>query len=519
MGIVRVDAERIKTLGRALLDRRCRVCAGTLLFALGCALPSPADRELPREGELSRWATEAIERTWAVYLYADRLDHRMLRGALDALEQRFDSVRFDEGSPADTAGTLWVGAEGARVPFPERPVDPSQFMKILSRALRFVSSRLGEELQIELANADLEEIALSGALAALDQYSTIVANRAAEDFGIRFGEDRRVGIGLRIGREDGKLIAVEVFPEGPAARGDLLSGDEILKVDGNDVTLLTTEEAVDLIRGEAGTAVQLDVRRNTTRTEIAPALRLSITRGAVKIPTVEARALEGGVAYARIRQVAGNTAEEFYTKLRALGEIHGLVIDLRGNTGGSLREAARLADLFLSSGTIFRVLDRNGDVAERGIGTAPATPPVAFPSPIAVLVDRATAAAAEIVAGALAPLENVTLLGQQTLGAGLIQSVVKLPGENLLKLTVGELRLSEDRVIHGAGLLPDLVLYPVARRNLASLAERPEGAVPYLVAAGNEYSLDDRVVELARRVVSEGREKAADEFGARTQLS
>jgi carboxyl-terminal processing protease len=505
-----IEGRREIESGSALL-RALRPVAAALLLT-GCAalpVPSPVP-DLPQSGELSDVARQAIARTKTVYLYPDRLDRRMLIGALDALELRFDPVRFDEGAADAPFGVLWVGDERVRVPY-DTELDPDRFVSTLGHALYFVSARLGNELreyEEEGGETNLEVIALSGALEALDRYSTVVSGRGSEDFQIRFS-GKLSGIGSRIGREDGKLIAVEVFPDSPASRAGLLNGDEIRLIDGNPTAPLTTEEAVDLIRGEAGTIVRLDVRRTPADAKDAINKQLAITRGEVNIPSVEARNLEGGIGYARIRQVSGTTSQEFYAKVRGLGPVRGLVLDLRGNTGGSMREAARLADLFLAEGTIFRVMDRSGELDARGASTAPATSRVAFAFPVSVLIDSSTASAAEIFSGAIAPLDRVRLIGQRSFGKGLIQSVVPLPDNNLLKLTVGEYLLSGDRVIQEKGLDPDIALYPVSRQDLGSLAQRPENALPYLLPATGE---DEGPIEMGRLLLIEGEERAIGTF-------
>ncbi len=458
------------------------------MLALGCATP-----QLPTDESTSPLTVETLRRTEEMYLYPDRIDRRMLVGALDALETRFDSVRFDGDENSDY-GTLWVGSARARVPL-EEPFDRDRFFTTVGRALTFVREHLDEELRDD---EDLEVYAISGALRALDPYSTVFSGRSTEDFRIRFS-GKLHGIGSRIGRRDGHLTAVTVFPESPAAKGGLKDGDWIISIDGAATRPLEVSEAVDRIRGKAGTHVVLGVRRGDEE------LRIEITRGEVTVPSVEARELEPGIGYARIFQVSSTTAREFRQKVDELGDLRGLVIDLRGNTGGSMRAAGDLADLFLSKQLIVRHVGKNGKSGEGRHSRRIAGPRVRFNFPVVVLVDSATASAAEILSGALAPLSHVTIVGQTTFGKGLIQQVIQLPEDNLLKLTVDEYLLSNNRVIHDLGVEPDIELFPVPTTRLGALAHVPEGALAYLRKPGEDDSFPLR---LAQAMLVEGGEAA-----------
>ncbi|MFI5317783.1 MAG: S41 family peptidase, partial [Myxococcota bacterium] len=313
--------------------------------ALGCAsIPVLPSAEAPL-----KITSDALQKTGRLYLWPDRLDQRMLVGALDALEQRFDRVRFDANGDE---GVLEVNGASVRVPLDPK-FDASDYRDILARCLRFTADHLDEPIE---PDDDLEHIALRGALAALDRFSTIFSGRGSEDFKIRF-EGRLSGIGARLSRRDGDLIAVRVFPGSPAAKGGLKDGDSILTVDGDPTRPLSVEEAVDRIRGRADTIVALGVERGS---ESKQRLDVKITRGEVMIPSVEARKLEGGgrIGYAQVYQVSRETATEFRERVGELGALDGLVIDMRGNTGGSMIAAAQLADLFLDSQLIVRTVMR-----------------------------------------------------------------------------------------------------------------------------------------------------------------
>jgi carboxyl-terminal processing protease len=442
------------------------------LLAAACATV-PA---LPEAAAPLKLTGDTLEQTNRVYLWPDRLDQRMLVGALDALEQRFDLVRFDQHGDS---GVLEVNGATARVPLDPK-FTPEEYSDVLARCLQFTAEHLDEPVD---ADDDLEHIALRGALGALDRFSTIFSGRGSEDFKIRF-EGRLSGIGARLGRRDGNLIAVRVFPGSPAARSGLKDGDAILSIDGDPTRPLSVEEAVDRIRGRADTIVALGVERGD---EAKQKLDVTITRGEVMIPSVESRKIDGAgrIGYAQVYQVSRDTATEFRERVAELGPLDGLVIDMRSNTGGSMVAAAQLADLFLDSQLIVRTVTRS-DMPSDPRSSLFAHPQVLYRFPVVILVDPMTASAAEIISGALQARGNVTLVGQKTFGKGLVQQVLPLQDENLLKLTVAEYLLSGDRAINEKGIPPDVELFPVSKASMGALAEVPDGAIPYLRATSDE---------------------------------
>jgi carboxyl-terminal processing protease len=474
---------------------------GWLALVLALLLGACAPKALPPAAGPSPIALETLRRTQAMFLYPDRLNQDFLVGALDALELRFDSVRFEE-LEGEAQGLLSVGNEAAVVPL-EEAFNGRRYLEILSQALHFVDAYLQDEREEE---DDLELIALNGGLGALDPYSTIFSGRTTEDFRIRFS-GKLSGIGSRIGRRDGHLTAVEVFPDSPAERGGLKDGDWIVAIDGDPTQPLSVTEAVDRIRGEAGTPIVLSLRRGEEEEKV----EVQITRGEVSVPNVSTKSFDDGTGYARIFSVSRTTATEFQEKVTTLGDIDGLVLDLRGNTGGSMLAAQQLADLFLSRQLIVRVVGREG----RAMGPRSreiASPRVAFDMPVVILVDGSTASAAEILSGAMAPLEKVTIVGEKTFGKGVIQQVLPLPNENLLKLTVAEYRLSNDRVVHEKGIEPDIVLAPVPGSRLGRLGSAEAGAIAYVRTPGED---DDFPEEVARILLTRPRENALAEIRKR----
>jgi carboxyl-terminal processing protease len=421
----------------------------------------------------------------------------MMVGALEALERRFDSVRFTAHENGEPWGTLAIGKAAVQVPLEEKPTAGS-FQQVLLAALQFAEQNLGDEANRD-EESNLELLALQGALGALDDYSTVFSSRGSEDFEIRFKGKLR-GIGARLTTEKGYLTAVEVFENSPANRAGLRDGDYITKIDSEPTRPLTVREAVDLIRGEAGTPVELTVLRKNESSEEREEKVISITRGEVRVPSVKTKMLENRLGYAKIRNFSRTTFDDFEGKVRELGELDGFVLDLRGNTGGSMGAASALADLFLDDGYIFTVRDRRGPSRVPG-SSSRARQGTLVSTPIVVLVDRSTASAAEILSGSMAPLEHVRIIGQVTFGKGLIQRVVPLPEDMLLKLTVGEYFLSGDRKVDQTGIEPNILLAPISPLDLGLAAAISSEVQPYLRKSETE---SDFPLDLAVALLKDG---------------
>jgi hypothetical protein len=160
---------------------------------------------------------------------------------------------------------------------------------------------------------------------------------------------------------------------------------------------------------------------------------------------------------------------------------------------------------------IVRTVTRDG-ISPDGRSRIAADAAVRFHMPLAILVDGQTASAAEIISGALQPLGNVTLVGQRTFGKGLVQQVMPMPDENLLKLTVAEYLLSDDRAINEKGIEPGVRLFPVPESRLGALANVPAGAIPYVRGTGED---DAFPVEVGATLLREPKEQALVEVRKR----
>lgn len=261
------------------------------------------------------------------------------------------------------------------------------------------------------------------------------------------GRLRYGGIGVRIARNPLRIEAV--FPGSPAEAAGLRRGDQILAVDGRDVAAMAPGEIPAAVRGEAGTPVRLTVARGAAVWDV------DIVRADLRPPSFDSRPIEE-FGYLRIYAFAGSALdEEVAGELRSFRarDLKGLVLDLRGNSGGRLDVGTRVAGLLLPTGTpLYRETTRNGEprvneaVGER-IWTAP----------VVVLVDGGTASMAEILAAALQE-QGAVVIGSRTAGVVAAAIVVPLSDGSAVQVTVSRIASGRGRVLNGSGLEPDLLV-------------------------------------------------------------
>lgn len=254
------------------------------------------------------------------------------------------------------------------------------------------------------------------------------------------------GIGIWLKRKAGSLHVVSVLPDTPAEAAGLRPKDVLVTVDGRDLDDLTTDEAVDAIKGKAGTVVHLTVDRGGEE------LQFDITRERLELPNLEARTRKG-FGYIQLFGFARGAGDQVRTEMRRFvrDDVRGVVLDLRDNGGGLLTEAIDVAGVFIEEGKIATFRQRSGpDQVYRAEGDAYEG------VPLVVLVNEGTASASEIVAGALQDLERARLVGARTYGKGSVQQVMTLADSSAIKLTIGSYHTPDGHDLDGKGLAPDV---------------------------------------------------------------
>lgn len=253
--------------------------------------------------------------------------------------------------------------------------------------------------------------------------------------------------------KDNLLTVASVIDDSPAARAGLKPGDHIIKIDGQQVRNLTTQEATRRFQGAPKTAIKLQVLRNGA---VKP-LDMTVTMEPLGVSTVTSRYLEHDVAYVRIRYFNNETPAELATALKNISQhqppVKGIVLDLRNNARGTMEEAVRSASLLLGGQQILTAKGRTTKSEEAFKGKDRDLVFKKLP-PIVVLVDQGTARAAEIMAGALRDQARVTLLGVKTLGLCGLTKAFPLEDGSALVMTVSQCYTPKGDKIQGKGLEP-----------------------------------------------------------------
>ncbi len=266
------------------------------------------------------------------------------------------------------------------------------------------------------------------------------------------GELTGVGIQITQEEETNEIVVVSPIEQTPAFEAGLLSGDVITSIDGQSTEGMELSDAVNLIRGPVNSQVQITVLR-----EEKP-LEFELTRARIEIHPVRysvESGPEGSVGYIRLTQFSANAAAEMREAIQALEErdVTGYVLDLRSNPGGLLFSSIDIAEMWIEEGTIVSTVDRNSVSDEEVAHNQALTD-----RPLVVLVDGGSASASEILSGALQDNNRATLVGTQTFGKGLVQSVRGLADGSGVAVTIAKYLTPDGRDINKLGIEPDFVV-------------------------------------------------------------
>ncbi len=257
------------------------------------------------------------------------------------------------------------------------------------------------------------------------------------------------GIGALLGKnENGNVIVISPIDGFPAKKAGLQPRDVIVEIDGKDATSLTTDQAVDKIRGPKGTTVKLRIIRNQKED-----LKFDIVREEINIPSVETKTLDGNVGYIKISRFGEDTTElarSAAQKFKADG-VKKVVLDLRGNPGGFLESAVDVSSLWLDNKTVLQ--EKRDGVVIKTYKSRGDSPLLGIPT--VVLIDGGSASASEITAGALHDNKVATLLGVKSFGKGSVQQPETLANGAILKVTVARWYTPNGKNIDKEGIQPD----------------------------------------------------------------
>ena len=330
-----------------------------------------------------------------------------------------------------------------------RSYSPYRKLNVFARALTYVENNYVQHTD----GRQLVYGAIRGMVKTLDAHSVFLTpeqyRQIKADTRGQFG-----GVGIEVEVRQRRLTVVAPIEGTPAHRGGVRSGDQIIAIDGKSTLDMSIGDAVRLMRGPRGTRVKLTI----VRVGAAGELKIELVRDVIKVISVTSKRFDGDVAYIRIKNFQDRTAEQLrqtLERLRRQSPLRGLVLDLRGNPGGLLEQATRVADAFVGQGLIVKTTGKGGQTLDsrqaRKNGTFENTPMV-------VLVNGGSASASEIVAGALQDHKRAVIVGTRTFGKGSVQTILDLRDGSGLKLTVARYYTPSGRSIQEKGIEPDIVV-------------------------------------------------------------
>lgn len=310
------------------------------------------------------------------------------------------------------------------------------------QALQLVKSKYVEEVPVDTLVAG----AIKGMVGSLnDPHSIYMDPKMYKEFMIET-EGSFGGVGIVVGMKDKVLLVVSPIEGTPGDKAGIKSGDQIIKIDGEDTKDMLLDAAVNKIRGPEGSQVVLTIRRGNEEVR-----DYTLTRSNIQIKTVGGKLLPDNIGYIRISMFNENTGSDFLQKYQELEQqgMKAVILDLRDNPGGLLQECVKVAAKFVPKGPVVSVVDRSG---QRETHTSDLA---AVKYPVVVLVNGGSASASEIVAGAIQDTQAGTLVGTKTYGKGSVQTLMRLNG-GAVKLTIAKYLTPNDRSINGIGIEPDI---------------------------------------------------------------
>lgn len=322
----------------------------------------------------------------------------------------------------------------------ENNFEISKNIEIYVDVLRQLNLNYADNIQ----PGELNKTAIDAMLEKLDPYTVYVPESQIEDFEL-MTRGEYGGIGALIQKQGDYVVVSEPYEGFPAQKSGLKAGDKIIKVDGESAVGKNTSAVSEKLKGAPGTEIIITIERygDTVQQDVV------LIREKVKIPNIPYYGmLNETIGYIRLSQFNPNSGSEVkkaFEELKSNNNLKGIVLDLRGNGGGLLNEAVDIVNIFVPKGTL--VVTTKGKLSSNTQVHKTRNAPVDTKIPLAVLVDKNSASASEIVAGAIQDIDRGVVIGERTYGKGLVQNVVPLPYNSKIKITVAKYYIPSGRCI------------------------------------------------------------------------
>jgi carboxyl-terminal processing protease len=425
------------------------------------AVTTPGAPKAPYDLTQLAAVNETLNTIRSKYVDPSRVKPRqMFLSALNQIQREVAQVivRYEEKS---TKAVVQVDTESA-----EFRVDNVQGPWDVAARLREVFAFLQTHLKdTDIDLREVEYAACNGILRTLDPHSVFLSPDAYREMNLstsgHFG-----GLGIVISIRDQQLTVMRPMPGTPAGRAGLKRLDRITKINNESTLNMPLDDAVNRLRGKPSSKVTIWVHRDGPE-GWQGARPFELVREEIQVKSVESKTLAPGIGYLRLRQFQASTSDELEAELLELNKkerLRGLVLDLRGNPGGLLEQAARVADRFLEDGVIVSTVGTAEGREEKRASKRGTEPNY----PLVVLTSETSASASEIVAGALKNQDRAIVVGQTTFGKGTVQLVFpRVTADNAaLKLTIAQYLTPGDVSIQGVGVAPDVELDPMTADTL-----------------------------------------------------
>jgi carboxyl-terminal processing protease len=341
-------------------------------------------------------------------------------------------------------------------------------VELFSDTLAIIQTDYVEEVKPK----DLIYGALKGMLSSLDPHSQFMDpdtyNELKVDTEGKFG-----GIGIEITAKDGLLTVVTPIEDTPAWKAGIKANDRIVKINDELTRDMTLTDAVKRLRGKPGDSVNLTILRESEK----KLLEFKIVRDIIKIKDIkESRILEDGIGYIRLVEFRENTAPDINTVLENLTKqgMNALILDLRNNPGGLLDVAVRVTEKFIEKGKL--IVYTKGRKTSQNLELVSRSEHPILSLPIVVLINEGSASGSEIVAGCLQDYKRAIIMGTKSFGKGSVQTVIPLRDGSGVRLTTAKYFTPLGKVIHGKGVIPDIVVEEGKIEPIATKEIKPEDA-------------------------------------------